>query len=335
MCLLAPKRTNAALDRGRFGTSGIMEFCSIYLPELPVATICSFVRTAEDLRSVACLCHDGSRHAQTAATHQIERIQMRLEISSRLQERITSILSLRRWERTAAAQRVWLDARHCDTQDPELPGGIRRVLRVHDLSGNGMHAQPAPNRNGPELDSERLNRQPVLQFGRDMDGTASIMQTPQFETPLQTPVTFFVVAKAWGDVTILDHGEGNDERMELCHGCARPPSPSPVHSCCNCPVMQPLVSIACLRRPRRRLTFVRTGAGCLPPDAGWANKGHDAELGPVRLPLRRPGVWLARVHRDFWPRFERAHGRHVRGIFAQRNPRASAPGHDVGPDGRR
>ena len=207
-----------------------LEFCSIFIPGLPVATICSFVLTAEDLRSVACLCHEGSSHSQAAAEQQIERIQKRLDVtvslrrSPRLQGQVTFISSLRRWESTAAAQRVWLDARSCTTRDD--PDGVSRVQRVHDLSCNGMHAAPPTVVSGsPALNNNGLNRQPVLQFSRD----GGVLQTQNFQTQLQTPVTYFLVAQAFGDVTLLDRGDADDERMELCHGCACPPSPTPLH----------------------------------------------------------------------------------------------------------
>ena len=56
-----------------------MDFCSIHLPDLCVASIFGCLQSAEDLQAAALVCHAGLTQAQAAAQTAVTRLRIKLE----------------------------------------------------------------------------------------------------------------------------------------------------------------------------------------------------------------------------------------------------------------
>ena len=69
----------AARARTRSRITAAMDFCSIHLPDLCVASIYGCLETADDLKAAALVCHAGLTQAQAAAQAAVTRLQTKLE----------------------------------------------------------------------------------------------------------------------------------------------------------------------------------------------------------------------------------------------------------------
>lgn len=180
-----------------------MDFCSIHLPDLCVASIYGCLETADDLKAAALVCHAGLTQAQAAAQAAVTRLRTKLEAdgpTATVGRRADGtaapwIAELCSWEQTHAAHHVWLDASFCETEPvQELNGTVaEQVGMVVDRSGNGLHAKVELEHEnvsvGPCLVRQGPNGRPVLAFSDEFGGVPCLLQTPRFTAPLTGPIT--------------------------------------------------------------------------------------------------------------------------------------------------
>lgn len=180
-----------------------MDFCSIHLPDLCVASIYGCLETADDLKAAALVCHAGLTQAQAAAQAAVTRLRTKLEAdgpTATVGRRADGtaapwIAELCSWEQTHAAHHVWLDASFCETEPvQELNGTVaEQVGMVVDRSGNGLHAEVELEHEdvsvGPCLVRQGPNGRPVLAFSDEFGGVPCLLQTPRFAAPLTGPIT--------------------------------------------------------------------------------------------------------------------------------------------------
>ena len=180
-----------------------MDFCSIHLPDLCVASIFGCLQSAEDLQAAALVCHAGLTQAQAAAQTAVTRLRIKLEadgptatVDCRADGAATPwIAELRSWEATDAAHHVWLDASFCETASEEdvndRSSVSEQVEKVTDRSGNGLHAEATDTDTsvGPSLVRRGPNGQPVFAFSYELGGVPCLLQTRRFAAPLTGPIT--------------------------------------------------------------------------------------------------------------------------------------------------
>jgi len=254
-------RSRAPRTRSRI--TAAMDFCSIHLPDLCVASIYGCLETADDLKAAALVCHAGLTQAQAAAQAAVTRLRTNLEAdgptatAGRRADGTAApwIAELCSWEQTHAAHHVWLDASFCETEPvQELNGTVaEQVVMVVDRSGNGLHAEIELEHEdwsvGPCLVRQGPNGRPVLAFSDGFGGVPCLLQTPRFAAPLTGPITYLCVARAVGDVTLLDSLNEDSPHVELCHGCA---PPCRARTCCHTtsplPSLTSYTSASTLRR---------------------------------------------------------------------------------------
>jgi hypothetical protein len=179
-----------------------MDFCSIHLPDLCVASIYACLETADDLKAAALVCHAGLTQAQAAARGAVAHLRSKLEAdgpTATVDRRADGaampwIAELCSWEQTHDAHHIWLDAAFCETVEVEELN-VEQVGTVTDRSGNGLHAEATDDDDdmvtsvGPSLVRQGPNGQPVLAFSYDLGGVPCLLQTPRFAAPLTGPIT--------------------------------------------------------------------------------------------------------------------------------------------------
>lgn len=167
---------------------------------------------AEDLASVCLVCRDMRMPAQAAAHQLMLLLLQRLNITVQRQcERGSWIVQLLGWERVEASLKVWHKAE--ETRLCMDPDGQEQVTGVSDLSGHGNHAVSLSSAPPPTLARDAINSFPALNF----DGS-HVLKAGPFEKPLKQPITLMAIAKARGDVTLIDSFGPHSDRFELCHG---------------------------------------------------------------------------------------------------------------------
>lgn len=167
---------------------------------------------AEDLASVCLVCRDMLMPAQAAAHQSMLLLLQRLNVTVQRQcERGSWIVQLRGWERVEISLKLWHKAE--ETELGTDADGQEHVQAVADLSGHGHHAVSVSSAPPPILTQSAINGLPALKF----DGS-HVLKAGPFAKPLKQPITLMTVARARGDVTIVDSFGPRSDRFELCHG---------------------------------------------------------------------------------------------------------------------
>jgi len=190
----------------------------VELDALVLHNILNYIaKDAKDLKAAACVNSDCHAAAGEVASDALLAVLSQLAVlplpSKQRLDSASRIAQYGAWTSVEACTVMWLRA--APNTLKLLPG--RRVERWEDISGRGHHAIACRGERMPEYVADALDSQQGEQGAIDFTGR-SVLATLPFSTPLPQPLTIMIVARARGDVTLVDSLTSRSSRFELCHG---------------------------------------------------------------------------------------------------------------------